>query len=313
MNEGKRAIAGRVLQAIGAILVIGCLVFFLSAFSRTASSLHSIGVVPLAVTGALGLGYAFTLLLLAFGWRTLLLAGSSGRHDVALIPVFALCHFGKYIPGSFFHLAGRHAILTRAGFAQRILLASTFRENVLLVLASALVGAVMLILFPGATASRWLADAGVPIVSSSFGARAVFCVVLGATSLAAAAMPLRWFFSTRGGRVFGLYAVFFLSQGLSLGLIIYALTGSFPLEVFGVAPVAWLAGFLTPGAPGGIGVREVVLMALLGSAALQGDGALIAALFRLSNFSGDLLFFLYGLVQRRRALAGAHLGSQVQS
>lgn len=51
--------------------------------------------------------------------------------------------------------------------------------------------------------------------------------------------------------------------------------------------VAWTAGFPTPGAPGGLCVREAVLPALPGP--VTGDAAALA--WRLATLGGELVYF----------------------
>jgi uncharacterized membrane protein YbhN (UPF0104 family) len=61
--------------------------------------------------------------------------------------------------------------------------------------------------------------------------------------------------------------------------------------------LAWLAGFVVPVAPGGIGIREAALLALAGTG-LPAAGLMAATLaLRASSIAGDLG---YGLVTLRR-------------
>lgn len=68
---------------------------------------------------------------------------------------------------------------------------------------------------------------------------------------------------------------------------------------------SWIAGFATPGAPGGIGIRETALIALL--TPLCGEATAVAAALelRLVTTLGDLLFFLYTLRLAPLLAAGA--------
>ncbi len=56
--------------------------------------------------------------------------------------------------------------------------------------------------------------------------------------------------------------------------------------------LAWAAGFLMPGAPGGIGVREMVLSVLLSPVAGQGRTAAFSVLHRLITVAGDFAAYL---------------------
>ena len=80
----------------------------------------------------------------------------------------------------------------------------------------------------------------------------------------------------------------------------------------GVYACAWIIGTVTPGAPGGLGVREAILVLLL--APYCGEGvAVAAALFlRIATTLADLLSFLIGLVWRRMVYGGPAADSDEQ-
>lgn len=72
----------------------------------------------------------------------------------------------------------------------------------------------------------------------------------------------------------------------------------------GLFAAAWVAGFVTPGAPAGLGVREAVLVA--GLAPLYGPEVALALplLFRLASVLGDGAGFVAGTLLRRAGRAG---------
>ncbi|QSX36832.1 lysylphosphatidylglycerol synthase domain-containing protein [Shewanella sedimentimangrovi] len=72
----------------------------------------------------------------------------------------------------------------------------------------------------------------------------------------------------------------------------WLLTGSFAL--------AWVAGFVTPGAPAGLGIRETIMVTLLEPAYGPGAALSLALLLRLITSLGDALAFLAGLWLNRR-------------
>jgi uncharacterized membrane protein YbhN (UPF0104 family) len=59
----------------------------------------------------------------------------------------------------------------------------------------------------------------------------------------------------------------------------------------GAYVVAWLAGLVTPGAPAGVGVREMVLIFLLGHAIPETELLPAVVVSRLVTVAGDVLFF----------------------
>lgn len=64
------------------------------------------------------------------------------------------------------------------------------------------------------------------------------------------------------------------------------LTGSFAF--------AWVIGFLAPGAPAGLGVREGLMLALLSFSYTAPDALLIVIALRLATTLGDILCFIAG-------------------
>jgi hypothetical protein len=93
-----------------------------------------------------------------------------------------------------------------------------------------------------------------------------------------------------------LYLVFFCALGEMTVATLYGITGrwvwslSQPLTVAYTA--AWFIGYITPGAPGGVGVREAALVVLLGPSLGEATALSVAAGLRLLTMLGDLLLFV---------------------
>jgi len=102
-----------------------------------------------------------------------------------------------------------------------------------------------------------------------------------------------------------LYAVGFVCWGLSFELLARGLFGAgSDLSWVRVVPafaLSWVAGFVTPGAPAGLGVREALLVG--GTAPLYGPGTALAAALalRLVTVLGDGLAFLAGFGLQARS------------
>ena len=59
--------------------------------------------------------------------------------------------------------------------------------------------------------------------------------------------------------------------------------------VIGTYSLSWIAGFIVPGAPGGIGIREAVITLLLAGIIPVSDALLAALIFRFVNIIGDFV------------------------
>src|SRR5690606_21065797 len=77
------------------------------------------------------------------------------------------------------------------------------------------------------------------------------------------------------------------------------------LQLCGAFAAAWVVGLLVPGAPAGLGVREAVLLVLLGEVMPTADAVVAIALLRVATTLGDLVHFVAGGVLLRR-LRAAH-------
>lgn len=84
--------------------------------------------------------------------------------------------------------------------------------------------------------------------------------------------------------------------------IILGLTHAFPVSypsIVGAYSLAWLAGFLLPGAPAGLGVREAVLVLAIGPGVGDETATVTALLLRVATTLGDGAALATGLVVRR--------------
>lgn len=75
-----------------------------------------------------------------------------------------------------------------------------------------------------------------------------------------------------------------------------------PLFFVGAFAVSWIAGFVVPGAPAGLGVRELVLTAWLGDALPATTVVVLVLALRVATTIGDAINFGWGswALARRR-------------
>ena len=71
--------------------------------------------------------------------------------------------------------------------------------------------------------------------------------------------------------------------------------------IIGAYILSWLAGYITPGAPGGIGVREIIMISILVGSGIVEEKDIVqtSVLFRLITIIGDLIAFLAIFLYRR--------------
>jgi len=103
----------------------------------------------------------------------------------------------------------------------------------------------------------------------------------------------------------GLATIFMLCLGGAFAAVFNLLSEAPVAVLAGAGIIAWLVGYLTPGAPGGIGTREATLIALLSFLNQEDAGLIATALFRVVTPLGDVLLFSgSGLKVPRRASLG---------
>lgn len=238
------------------------------------------------VAGLLGLLYGMSNGLLARAWWELLCHQRAVADWPRAFRIYGVSQLAKYVPGNMFHLVGRQALGLAQGLPGRALAVAAGWEMVSLAVGACLFAAWLLqLLWPG-----W---------RSEFGAM-LFCA-----SVLALAAGAGHFGSRQLGRAFVWHLAFLVSTG-GMFVVTFAVLSDQLLPwqavpALGAAYVlAWLAGLLTPGAPAGLGVREVAVVLLLEDAYFAPTVLLLAVLvMRFVTVAGDLVFF--GLAWRCRA------------
>jgi glycosyltransferase 2 family protein len=224
------------------------------------------------------------------------------------VGMFFTSQLGKYLPGSVWQYAGRVGLAKRRGVTVQTALASIVAEVVFSSVAAGLLG---LLVAPGWVALGVLAAlvvAGVvtlllapkarPLVTRPLARLRVNRETLAAGLRATPVGTLLYI------PVLGAYGLAFWLTGRALFAVPAAQIGTY----IGTFALAWLAGLVAVFAPGGIGVREAVIAALLSSRLGEAHAIVLAATSRIVLVAVDLLLGLLALslpALRRRQPAGA--------
>jgi len=299
----------------GIALSVACLVYFtVSAAHALDSAGTHLGLRTILVGIATALPpYAVGYALFALVWH-LLLKGLGTRVDPATtFGIFFVSQFGKYLPGNVAHHAGRVLLSKRFGYALTPVGAAMALETLVTVAAAAVLS-IPLAASLGALLGR-LAAPGTILAAVLAALIVVSCVVWilirrGALRhLAARLGPIAS--SLRLSNAVPLLmkslllavSAIILCAG-SLGILgagsVMELQSSY-FHVVALFSVAWIAGLLTPGAPAGLGVREVILMEGLSSHFGPAGATAAAIMFRLLTVTADLLALAVGTVLLRAA------------
>jgi hypothetical protein len=222
--------------------------------------------------------YAGLLSLLARAWCSDAARPATAGGWAAAVRIYGPGVVAKYIPGSVFQYASRQVLGAQAGWSQAAMMKASLFEAGMHIPAALL-----------AAAALWLAGGAPGLVPLAvlLLAGAGLTLASGQPRIAAAGLQMLFF----GG--FALIVWWLAASALDLAV---------PARLTAVFMLAWIAGFLVPVAPGGLGVRESVLLVL--GAPLSDPEALaaLAILTRVVTTAGDALFGVaaYGLLARVR-------------
>jgi hypothetical protein len=298
-------LARRIVWMFGFILVVASLFF---VFHRIwvnrlwAHDWQPTGQMVLVIVAG-AVAYAASCFLLSLAWHRLLVW--LGETDVCLREshiVYARTQIAKYIPGNVFQYVGRQVLGKQGGILNASLALATTYEIISLLFASSAVAVVSVVFFT----VRHDGDLTWKIAG----------VLLAAFSLQLTIGKVLPFFSKsckldaqakiidviRGlGPINLLHTAFFLA----LGCVFLGITLAFSdiedirtsAAVVTTLAVSWIAGYIVPGAPAGLGIREAVIVASLSKFIGEPNSLSVALIYRVITLLGDLLFFLSSFVK----------------
>lgn len=305
------------LRVLGILLALAAGIYFVlyahKALAGKDLSALLDGKVLLAGT-CLTLLYALSIFTTAIAWTLLLRSMLQPARFGRLLPILATTQFGKYLPGNVAQHIGRIALARSAGVQLPPAVFSVAYELLLALVASAHIGALTLLWSPPAALLTWrITEYRLPLL--------VAVTVFAVAALWLAPSFAVWLGRLRAGQrselesaparlhldpttvvaCYALYACGFAMIGVGLWLVAHVLTGPtahVPSVLFFVGAFAssWILGFIAPGAPAGLGIREAMLSAWLSGVLAPVDVVLLVVTLRIATTLGDLLNFAWGSV-----------------
>ena len=295
----------KICNLLGNFLVLVSLSFIVSIFWKKRDEISGLDfsidlVVVLIITACL---YGLAGFLLSGAWCLLVNRLGSIRLPTGWCHgVYGRTQINKYIPGNIFHFAGRHVLAIKSGLPHLILLGSTVYETLLLLAASSILA------FTGLLLMRVQVQGASLLFLGSILTLIIVTVII--------TFPLAPYVARRRNVDLGLQGLkahmlalwpcflLYLSFFLITGTILFAQVAAFSdvavtLQVFGnviiIYACSWIAGYVTPGAPGGVGVREAIIIFSLSSMIGEAESTVVALLFRLTTVVGDIIFYFLSL------------------
>lgn len=294
--------AMRVLRIGGATLAVALLGYAIWQGAGDVPSLDPSRAATWGWPGATLALYVLSQVLGASAWRSVLAAHGQTLTGGRAEGQFLAAQIGKYVPGNVGHLVGRYALCRRDGVPGATVGSATAMEIGLLLVSGAVVSAGLLVAMPGFR----------QVLTEALGAAAGPASILLSAALVGGLVAAQAVLWRRAGRPrldrgrLGAAALFYAANLFILGASVWCLCRAIPgaagiglVEAAAVFAVAWVVGFVVPGAPGGIGVRDGIVA--LGLGLFMGEGAALAVALshRLLSGLGDGATFLLGLWLRR--------------
>ncbi|WP_372772271.1 hypothetical protein [Pantoea sp. WEP] len=283
----------RHLNKIGSLLAL-CGLLFLGIKLHNYSLNLTFGQIPLEkwfLFALLTLTYGVLCLLNAFSWKYNLGYCKVTITTLDSISIYGVSQLAKYLPGNVFQFAGRQAIGMANNIDAKALVKSTFWELVILCLGGAILSTLMITI-------------KAPFLNPMLSIGASIIIIGLYLTL------LKYFTNREMVKSAIINLTFTFLSGLSFLLLLKVLnfsTGNLHNhEIIGAYILAWLIGLITPGAPAGVGIREVILLYLFKNSINDQDLLLTILLGRMMTVSGDFIFYLIaltcGFLKRGRAL-----------
>lgn len=291
-------------------LILGVILIFLGlAFYTHWQEVQDIRVSP---TGWACLAIATGITLLAHIWTgwvwSWILAELEVKVDsVWAVQTYLITNIAKYLPGNVFHLYGRTLVATQTGIPLGTASVSVLLDTILMA-AAALLVALLAVPREGLLLSSLALISALVLLHprvlnpllSWVGHRLGKKQLDGQLHLRV--YPIRPFLGEIG---------FVLLRGSGFVLVVAALNPvdwqAVPL-LLSIFSAGWLLGFITPGAPGGLGVFEVTAITLLNYASRLGISInfspamvlSVTALYRLSSTLAEALGAAWAWLDQRR-------------
>lgn len=307
----------RFARPVGIVLTLLCVAFFVhSLLAIDARRLTGLPVDSLVASLFLWMvGYAILLAGVSLGFVHLIQA--SGHRSATPgegVVVWGKANIAKYLPGNVLHFAGRQMIGARLGWPQGSIATASLLEIALQVVLPCGLAVVLMVLFGRLAMLEKSADWVVPVL---------LLLTLGAALLLAARGLRHWLPSRLLEPLarldlpsprellpaLGWQLLFFVGMAVMAWSFYALVVGYIELRHLPVVAAAflisWVMGFVIPGAPGGIGVREGAFAALGGVFLTPDVLVIVAVLMRLVTLLGEGLFFLVALHVDRQMGADA--------
>lgn len=221
--------------------------------------------------------------------------------------IYNLTQLAKYIPGSIWHFVGRITILRERGVTAQAIRDSLLAEHFWVIVSAVLLA--MLLVFTSIQGffEVELAYVNAKLLSTWVQVAFVLFAVATALTLLFSRRLLRWLLRLLPPLgALPILLLIWLFLGTSLWVTLTPFVDSMPsiLYIIGIYCFAYVAGFLVPFAPAGLGIREAILTFALTPFMGAEVAILLAAVNRIIYFTVEIVVVVFCLRQNIGKLSG---------
>ena len=307
MSHSEKNIVKKPIKYIGNIVTILAIVFIIRVMLSFDIDTSIIKNKSLFITSSIFGIFIMcsTVYLIAYGWKIILtvLSNHTVNYSDASF-VYTKANMGKYLPGNVMHYVERNLFAGNLGLNQKTVLLSTVIE---------IIGQVSVCLLAGVILERKRIIAiSLEILQTQYIIifAVLLCILLAGiiifrdkikkilSDISITALIKAFI------RVIPIYLTFVLLGSLVLVVIFTSTTNgdmshNTILSIVAAYTTAWVLGFIVPGSPGGIGVREFVLLFLLRDLFPEPVILTCILVHRMISVLGDVFAYLISILRNK--------------
>lgn len=296
------------LKYIGNVLALLSVVFVVYAISQMEIDISGIGnwnrIILVGIFGCVIC--VISTMLLALAWRRILEYLSSEKIEYRIAyKIYAKANLGKYIPGNVMHYIERNIFAGQIGLGQAEVALTSVLEIMGLIMAALILSVVFAYEKLIVILEKLLTVKYVIIIL------ALACLlIIGMYLCFKKVSKLKILISKMKKISFWkmflinvlIYMLALLLFGIIMIMLVWGMQGQIHYQIgdmkviIAAYVVAWLLGFIVPGAPGGIGVREFVISVITEGTSIGAIVLLAAVVHRVITVAGDVASYILGRI-----------------
>jgi uncharacterized membrane protein YbhN (UPF0104 family) len=229
--------------------------------------------------------HSSSLFFVAHNWHRILNFLAKKKLPKFTIWVWIESNIYKYIPGNIANYFVRYFYLKKLYITDKLIIKSFFIEAIFLSISSFIFGTILFIFLGKTSIFNYFPLFNFDLILFGFMAFLITLIYL---------FKYKYSYSLLFVNLSIYYLLFFISIGFCAFYIL-----NFLLEIdisiliiVAIYSFAWLGGFIIPGAPAGIGIRESLFVILSNGIILKADALLLILLLRFISICGEILLYL---------------------